>query len=819
MPSIRGFKNNKPIVIRLYPRDTFKRPGIYERLSEDRIIGVDTESFPNRDYGAEWKEFYNEDGELVKKYMDGIRTNLVAADFAKPDRSMVAETRDYDDSIVALLDHLFPLFAETELNPALTKQRPLRKRADGTHRDERRQWVEPVVMVDHNLGYDLSRLIGNNQQFLRAITARKDSVRIEAGGYNIEIRQIIPSDNAFSFEFYIRRDGKIMRLIGRDTWAYIKSSLEEAAETFLGQRKDYLDKGTFDRIWEEMTTNEIDRLKQYVATDARLARELYEVLIKMLTRIDKHVICRNGILPKSAAGAASKISFAMASLDEWPRPIPRFMEMGAMAFAGGKVFNRKPGIYDGICGYDGDFFYPAIGIQLPNPCTCNYVEVGRGPYNHSRWRGQWGVLMIDGEGLDPYYPALRVHDQKSQRLRYIYGPFYRVLATIPEIVLGVESGRLRVDRIHEGVHMQSTNDGSFVKEFELKMYELKCRYRNDKKNPMYKLAKLLGHSLPGKLAEVAIDEPYLEEMAQTVMFPDIEDIIADREIFEGLYETYIKYGWRGLEVLADEMSSRYRYTEDIPFRDIAKRYAPTVGRAGSCYLPLHAAQITGMGSARLSLAAWCTGAVSGITDSLFMIGKQIDGFRRFHELERAAGYESPEEGMGSFNLEMENAHGVLLRGNLYVIRWNSTNKETGKSEELEKRALHGLPHMNPDDAYEYLKRLHEYKQISYMTKASPRKLTEAFMEGEEPGIFEQHKQERTLETDPNMVENEQGEHLWKVYDGSHSWVKPHNDGYIKTGIVITWSQYQQLLRDSRYSLNQDTTPPAIESSSLQDATK
>jgi len=801
---IHAYKMHRPIVVQLHYRDTFKKTGVYERLPPDRIIGVDSESFQNSDYGAELKKRTTKYGKMIEEYKGGLRTNLVAINFADPSKNIVLETRDDNFPIEPVFDSFYPLFAEIDLRPSRTSQRDIRERPDGKHRDERRQWVEPIVLIFFNLEYDLGRLIRNHPQFQRVIATSMQSQHIQAGKYDIEIVQLTPTGSSASFEFYVRYDGKIMRIIGRDAWAYIKSSLEEAAETFLGQKKDYLDKDAFNQLWEEMTDKQIARLKDYVATDARLTRELYEVLIELLTSIDKHVICRNGILPKSAAGAAAKMAFAIASQEEWTRPTTHFMEMGALSYAGGRVFNRRPGIYDHINVYDEDFAHGFIASELPDPALCAYIDIEPGWYDHYRWIGQWGCMMIDGEGLDPRYPALRVHDQQNLRLRYLYGPFRKVWATIPEIVLGVESGRLRVEYIHKGVQIQDigSNENSFLRKFELKMYELKKSH--PKGSPIYQLAKLLGHSLAGKLAEVNLDRPYIHDFAIGIPFPVVGNLLESKEVFQQLMDIYIRLGPDGLESLADDLIALYpnaKRTE--PFKNIVQYHTPPLGKAGAYYLPVHASQITGMASARLGLAAWCTSAISGHTDSLFTIGEQTEGFQLFHEIEQSAGYESPEEGMGSFRKEVSNAHGVLLRGNFYVIRWTDIDRETGEVHENERRATHGLPAMNPSEVYDYLMQLYAEGHITYETKRIPRKLRESSMRGVEPGVFESDVRERTLETDPNMIVNENGEHLWKRYDGKHEWRL----------------RYEDIPPDlSRKSFSQDTIPPDIVSSSLHDVT-
>lgn len=812
---IRAYKMHKPIMTELHHRGVFKLPKIYERLSADRIIGLDTESFQNRDYGAEWRK-------RLARYDGGLRTNLIPLDFADPSRNVVLETREYEHPITPVLRHLWSL-ADPELYPSWTKQRPKRERTDGNHRDGRRQWVEPVVLIMFNLGYDLGRLVRNHPQFRRAITSTMDSIKVQIDEFEIEVAQLTPSGTAASFEFYVRYDGKIMRLIGRDAWAYIKSTLDEAAECFLNEQKDELDKATFNRLWEELTESELARLKEYAAKDARLTRELYEMLITLLTSIDKHVICKNGILPKSAAGAAAKMMFSMASREEWSRPPHYTMEMGALAYSGGRVFNRMQGYYENINVFDVDSMHMFNMAQLPDPCTCEYIDIEPGVYNHKQWRGQYGVMLIDGEGLDQYYPALRDHDEKNQRPRYIYGSFPKILATIPEIVIGVESGRLRVDHVYGGIWMKGSSKDSFLRRFALKMYDLKQQYA--KGTPMYILAKLLGNAAAGKLAEVLMDRPFIETSSCGVMLPDVPQV-RSKQFYKQLQEVYIQGGENGLENSLGELTKQYPDAKKtISVREVIEHNIPNIGKAGAYYLPMHASQITGMASARLGLAAACTNAISGHTDSLFVIGDQSEGFKKFHEIERAAGYESPETGMGSFRQEVSDGWGILLEGNLYAIKY--TDKETG--EVIPKCATHGLPSIDTSKTTEYdmIAHLYERGYVSYNTRPLPMSLRLASIQHKEPGVFESHTTSRGTDYNPNMDTNDYGERVWRPYQDGYTGVpSKHTQSAIPPDIdnqngktVITWSQYQQLLKDSSDSLNQDTIPPDIESSSLQDATR
>src|SRR5258708_39223012 len=253
-----------------------------------------------------------------------------------------------------LLDYIWAKFAVYEEYSSSTKQRAIRKRTTGTNagldiRDGRREFIEPVVMIAHNLEYDLGRLIRNHPQFRRVVLVGADTARVMVGKYEIEIAQLTPNGSAPAFEFYVRHNHEVVRLIGRDLWGYLKSSLADIGEKFLKtELKGEVPQEWFKRAYESFTDEERDKLNEYAAQDPKVTRLAYELLIDMLTSIDKHVICKTGLPPRSAPGAGAKMAFAMASVDEWSRPSRKVMEEGALTYAGARVFNRKPGYYENI---------------------------------------------------------------------------------------------------------------------------------------------------------------------------------------------------------------------------------------------------------------------------------------------------------------------------------------------------------------------------------------------------------------------------------------------------------------------------------------
>lgn len=737
---IEAYKHNHPIRVQLPFWGEFKRPCVYTRIAPERIVGIDTESFKS-----------SQD--------EHLHTQLISLDFVDASHNTVLDTSAYEYALCAVLEQVFPLYSVPEEKPSWTKQRPRRSRADGKHRDGRRQHIEPCVLLFYNLEHDLGRLVGLHPAFRRAILLGEDSVRVRIGQYEIEIAWMIPNGNAPHFEWYIRHDHKIMRVLGRDLWGYLKTGLKEAAQQFLGavEQKLALPQEWFNQYWEDFTESQIEELRAYSAQDPRATRLVYEIVITLLISIDEHVIGRSGLPPPSAPGAAAKMAFAMASQDTWRRPSRRVSQVGAWSYAGARVFNRRRGYFTNLYVRDVSSMYPYIMTLLPDPCTCEYVNVEPQSYNLVDWRGKWGCLLISGEGFDEYYPALRIHDSEHGRLRYIYGPFQKVWATIPEIVMGVMSRRLRVDQIHDGILMVGSPEHSFLRHFVLKVYAIKSVTAPG--SALYILAKLLMNTLYGKLLEVNIEQHYIPALADYIKVPNVAGI--GRQV-DSLLQAYIDGGYDALDDAASNLFDEYKGKEatnadNLALGELLQKRHPAAGRAGAYYLPLHGSQITGFASGALGLAAACTNAIQGHTDSLFTVGPQEEGMAMYQSIMQACGYDAPEEGLGSFVPVISKAHGYLVNGNLYAIKYT----QPGARGEQIKMANHGLAKIDKQEVWAAIERMFQTGEVTYTTKASPRKLCSALLHSLEPGEF--LREERTLHIvqDQNMVWTTAGDRVWK----------------------------------------------------------
>jgi len=437
--NINVYRDHELVPVRRHPVREFKRGKIWPRIESDRIVGLHLTS---NNIGKE------------------LRTTLVALNFNNDDRNDVLCTVESATPIVPVLQYLHALYGEHD-KPGNTKERNVRvrdnlPRAKGQYRDGRRKLPQPIILICHDLEAALGRLVRNNSQFKRTIQAGDSSMKFAVeGGGEIEIMKIAPGGTGCGFELLYREGGSIIRVIGRSLAGYLKESSQDNAEAFLADDDPVPIPDSWDkRRWDSFSGDEVALLKSHVAHDARTARQLHEHLVNTLLAISPKVIRRDGTLPPSVAGAGIKIAWSMSEMDSWSAPSDRVTQVGALTLAGGRyIMHVKPGYYEGLNFYDGKSWHGYLMSLLPDPATCEYVDVKPGPFNVMQWIGQYGAMCVSGVANDNVNPPLREHDVVNRRLHYIKGSFIRVWASIPEIVVGVVSGRLTITHIHDGVHI------------------------------------------------------------------------------------------------------------------------------------------------------------------------------------------------------------------------------------------------------------------------------------------------------------------------------------------------------------------------------
>lgn len=789
---IQGYKLGMQIDIALRTTRTFKKPKGGTPLPKNDVFAIDVEA---------------------RNYKGKLTTVLVQVHLF--DHTEVIETKDVEYPITAALDVLFPAYAEHEGKESYTKQREKRARKDGTtRRDGRRKTIHPKMCIFYNMSYDLPRLFGNHPQFMRQVVSSANSVRIQVGEYEVEIVSLFLTGGAPNFEMYIRRDGRIMRIYGRDLFGYWKNGLDATSKSLLGEGKVDLDGDEEDdegishllsqEEFELLSQKDQDKFKEYSAKDAQLTRDCYLATVDVLMKIDKVVVMPDGTIPVSAPSAAARIALGMGD-DEWERPAQWVMQMGADAYAGARVFNRRPGYQGVVCVLDLNSAYPHAITLLPDPCSTVYRAIPEQEFNVDDWKGKWGVIYISGEGTDPYYPALRLHDLEHKRLRYVYGKFTNLAVSIPEAVIGVVSGRLRVDHIHTGCWMDGSRETSFMRKFVLTVHEKKEleKSKGRKEEALAQGCKLLINAFYGKMAEVQLASSWVDEMALTeevLCIPDIEKEPAQsallRAYSEGSLESEGHSGSEGLKKLFDTWKAQYPDITEVKHLDeVLDGNKPA--KAGNFYLPMHAAQITGFVSAQLGLGAFSMNAIQGDTDSLMPAMTAEEAVRHLKLYQwymTESGYDCPMTGLGAFEVEIDEAVGYFVKSKNYALHYvkeldektylkylimNAKKKKKGEREtvlyqkdgvwcaELYKAAKHGMPGVDAYQAFNLYRHFLAEGPQEFTTKKRPvtarvaYKRTLATGKIHIPGVFEDHRVIMSAPDDPNQEKTDAGERVWK----------------------------------------------------------
>jgi hypothetical protein len=742
--------------------DVFKKQASFEPLTKDRIVGIDTESLT-----------------VANK----LETVLVPLRYHDEDK--LIEALGNDRLLETVLDSLASKYSEPYECESDNKQR---KRRNGGKRDGRRVTVNPAVLVFYNLPYDIGRLAAKHKLLLKAIASGADTYSVECGKYEIEVSRMIMGAGA-SFEWFVRCPSKnrITRLIGIDMVGYWKMSLAKTAKALGVSAKIEIDPIFYETPKELFSDKEWEEFKTYSLGDVQTTVEIYHATVDLLTKIDARVIRRNGVIPPSAPGASARVTFAKAfdahpEIEEWKRYPAWCDQMGCDSYFGGRTFCKEPGIFTNMRVLDLKSAYPYAMSLLPDPVTVKTELVSRKEFDAKfldRIRGKFGVLYIDGECTDSVYPCFRTHDTKNRRLQYVYGHFKNMPVTIPEIVVGIESGALKVDTVRKGAIMEGSNEKSFLNLAmttfftikENKLFELALR----------NMAKLLANSGYGKLIEVQQTQFYLESQ---IMCPPYVDMYKIAEVISRLYVETPEENFDNVVAALIETSYKHKITcddeecvgcgpeeiEDGPSIPLNRRMSAFKNyRCGQYFMPLYAAQVTGLTSASLGLMARLTQAVQGDTDSVHILPNSTIGVSRYYEIMRRSGYPTPESGIGSWADETENpsVESVCVRPKVYshkfadgsykqakhgFAKWNSPKAEaamqgSGTYEERARRREQILQ----AELHEALKTVLMGKSVNYETRKAPRKLREAIISGKEVGEFIQRKVEVSHVTDPNIT--------------------------------------------------------------------
>jgi hypothetical protein len=767
------YKRGELVEVSFSGSNRFTEQKAHQPLPLDRIVGVDTESL---------------------KRKGNLETVLVPMHFSTG-QQVIRVLPDGPASLDLMLRAVCERYSIPDSAPSRHEQRD---RGPDGKRHGRRDTINPVLLVFFNLPYDIGRLCADHRQLLRALASGADTYRVRVGHREVEVARMVLAAGS-SFEWYVREtdtggNPRITRILGIDCHGYWKSSLKEACKAVgVTEKLEYpID---FERDADELSEQEWADFARYAGGDAQSTSELYSATVDLLRTVDIRVVRRTGIVPPSAPGAAARIAFAKAhdlhpEKASWRRYPAWADQLGCDAYRGGRAFCARPGKHSSVSVWDIKSAYPYAMTQLPDPVTLRCERVPDTEWNESnvansleRWRGKFGVLVIDGEGKDPVYPALRCHDERRGRLRGVYGRFTGLAATIPEVLIGVADGSLRVDRISNGVVMEGSSEKSFLRAAMLDFFAIKDNPENE--SALRGMGKLLANATYGKLIEVQYNQHWIDS---DVMCPDFVNLDQIALVLAKLYaetpeEEYddrasaLIERWTNHRIECEELlcigcgGEETRAGAAIPLRvrmQSHKRY-----RCGQFFMPLYAAQITGLTSGSLGLMARCTGAAQGDTDSVHVIGDRPYGIAHFYDIMNEAGYEWPRKGLGRWTLETPepSEESLCARVKLYSHRLPDTDEIrqireqlsqcTDEDERLKlrlkfdslkyKQAKHGFSKYpgGAEELHEAIRDVVNGTSHKYVTKPSPRKIREAIMRDLPVGEFV--SREITVEAgiDPN----------------------------------------------------------------------
>lgn len=716
-PSFRVWKGEWVTAKRKAPKTFSKARAVYAPLREDRIFGVDTESLTS---------------------CGKLKTLLTPVRFH--DRDVMLKSPSGTKMFEALLQLISDEYGEPEKGPhrpSRTAQRPKAERTKrkgyACGRDGRRGNIVPVLAVWFNLPYDFGRLADDRRELLRAVATGSDSFHhIINNRLDLEVSKMIFGSSS-SFEWFIRdhKRKSVARVLGIDLRGYWKSSLSAAAKATGGKQKidiESLIDRVYEKPFEDFTTEEWRLFREYAGVDAHATLDLYHATVRLLCEVDSRVMRRTGVIPQSAPGAAAKIVFAKAfdchpGITEWLRYPAWADQLGCDSYYGGRSFNARRGVVrpspggrkQGVVTRDLKSAYPFQLALLPDPVTLKCIRVkSSDDFEVDDYKGKYGVLRIDGESLDDRYPAFRVHS-KLKRLQYVYGSFTNIAVTIPEIVIGVLSGALRVTKIHEGVVMEGSPENSFLRAGIRDFFRIKEDTTLDK--ALRDMAKLLANATYGKLVEVNTKDYFLGEKLIVPNFVAREDIarafaniaanetgIKKDDVYLGNTDEQIETVWSEFKQLIQNLdmtgiSAEKKQTLKLSCYVAALEHGQVESdgtsttlsaflrlgkpwKTGQYFMPLYGAQVTGATSAMLGLMARCTQALQGDTDSSHTVGNVDSGIDEYFQIMKEAGYPSPRlvdgkytggidvpgmENLGAWEIESPapSVESVLVRPKVY----------------------------------------------------------------------------------------------------------------------------------------------------------
>lgn len=631
-------------------------------------------------------------------------------------------------------------------------------------------------MYGHNLMYDWLQLIKYYPDLIAiartGIGLPTDHLIYNETDYQVFLKKGgLFTGNAPHFSIKVRFSKREwFEIMFRDTFSFFPVSLAKLCkdlklEVQKMERDEDLGKVDY-RIMEPCEKK--DYFERYAKVDARGTRLAGEVIR------DLHVSAYMQRIRVSAPGYA--INYLYHMIPEGTKILSGTNDQSIMqlildTYAGGRTGGIYHGLVNDLAVLDFHSSYPASFCSLPSfSDTMEYIRYPD-PENLSVEELLEIIdeghcfMRVSGEETDQQYPAIVT--AKGNKLTPVYGKFENMPTTGVEVSVGIRSGTLRIDRIHELVLLVEMEPPKILpfKVFAETLYQEKAA--SEKGSTEYTRSKLGMNSSYGKLIESRSETPVGDDV-RNIVLPYVEGMETD---FAKMY--YKEY----IESLGEESTEsfyqKYPSIVDSIFEEFGEDLAQaTFGSLsltkleyGRYVIPAAASLTTATSRARLLAGAKATKSIYWDTDSLF--DRDYDPTKINEILSSTDSWLPPfvkplrvGEDLGDLDCEIENASGYLagtkryfLANDVYrsCLTKSKCNREEcpNKKKCKYKKALHGIPTAPYDKAAEMIEKLATGSNNKYQGKERPLGVKET-KEVKEIGRFTSKKYESQFRLDDRL---------------------------------------------------------------------
>lgn len=610
-----------------------------------------------------------------------------------------------------------------------------------------------AFMFGHNLMYDWLQLVKYYPDLVamaRTGVGLDKDYEIYRKDYFVILRKnALFTGNAPHFSLKIGISSREwVNLKFRDTFSFFPTSLKKLAKQLKLEEKKMerqSDLGRRDYRQEEMSED-----KSYFERYAKLDSKVTRLVAEQIRELHKGAGMQR--IRVSAPGYA--INYLFHTIPEGTKLKTGSDDVGIMqlildTYAGGRTGGIYHGKIENMSVLDFHSSYPASMVSLPSFLPTMEYITHPNPESISSEElieiiSECHCFMrVSGEETDALYPSIITN--RRGKLTPVYGRFEYLATTGVEVSVGIKSGTLRIDKVHELVLLVEMEPPEILpfKVFAESAYNRKNNA--EKGGPEYNSAKLVLNSAYGKLIE-SRTETMVADDVKNIILPYVKGMEVD--FGKMYYSEYIK-------TLNEESEKTFAeiYPElvdnilnEFPDEEIGTanfgRLSLTELNYGRYAIPAGASLITATSRARLIAVAKSTKGLYWDTDSVFLLNYNIDLVNE--KLKTASTWLPPfvkglkvGEELGDLDCELSNASGYLAGTKRYYLEneihrdcKTQDAKEACKTCLLEKKckvkkAVHGIPTAPFDKASEMIRLLATGSNNIYDGKARPKGVKES----------------------------------------------------------------------------------------------